>query len=416
MNKSKFLMALASSIMLCGGVLTVENTIPTTQVQAARQQVRLKRNSQCYNRHGRRISRYIMKKGRKVTVYRTKWIRHKKYYYIGHGRYIKAVNVRIVKTKAKHNNNIKNYQFNDVGTLYIVKRDCALYNAKGQKLTGNVIKKGRNIYATGTKQIKSGKLIEAGKGIYISEGNLEKDHSLDDILNGGGKNSNSSNANNANANNNSKPLTPNKGNNNSSKTDNDPTSPNNEAKHPDYYVTKDGDYNYLTTNPEHVKQLLMDKINTARSQEKYHGNVAAYHYCQPYATNSEIQAVANLRVEEATQLFDHTRPNGEYMSGSEFQKLLPKTDKALSVGTYGETLSGVYASKTDEETAEGMFEQLMDDPDHRSVLMSHQSYVGYAAVGLHFYKEKGYCVAFEMAGGSGFWTPEGRLSLTPVKF
>lgn len=414
MKKNKFLMILASSIMLCSGVLTVENTVPTTQVQAARQQARLKRNSQCYNRHGRRISRYIMKKGRKVTVYRTKWIRHKKYYYIGHGRYIKAVNVRIVRVKhvnAKHNN--RKYKFNDVGTLYIVKRDCALYNAKGQKLTGNVIKKGRNIYATGTKQVKSGKLIEAGNGIYISEGNLEKDHSLDDILNGGGKNSNSSNANNANANNNSKPLTPNKGNNNSSKTDNDPTSPNNETNHPDYYVTKDGDYNYLTTNPEHVKQLLMDKINAARSQLNVKGRG---YKCDPYATNSEIQALANLRVEEATQLFDHTRPNGEYMSANEFQKLLPKTVKVLDTGTFGETLSGVYASETDEETAEGMFEQLMDDPDHRDVLMSTDAVDGYAAVGLHFDKEKGYCVAFEMAGGNGFWTPEGRLVSTPVKF
>lgn len=232
--------------------------------------------------------------------------------------------------------------------------------------------------------------MEVGNGIYIIHGNLDAASST-------GSNTGKSTS----GKHNSSSHSSSSDHKNSGTSSHNSGSSTQNNSHPDYTVPARGERNYLTNNINHVKQLVLEKINAARSKEHLTINVSlANEYCKPYATNSEIQALADLRADEAARYFSHTRPNGERMDSNEYDKLLPRTNAALYGGAsdYGETLSGVYAEETDEESAEDIFQQIMGEKYHREVLMSTNSRVGYAAVGLHFDKKKGYCVAFEMAG------------------
>lgn len=408
MKKNKVIATLASSVMLAGGILavnSVQNDLSTVQtVQAARTyRITLKHNAAYYNARGKRVGKSVVKKGRTLKAYGTKTIKHKKYYRVGGREYIKASNARIAKsTKASS----KSTHMFTSGDYYRLKHNAYIYNARGKRVGKTTLKKNSYVYVQGSATIRGKKHLQVANGEYIVAANAKPmiwHSSTTTNTNEPVNNNHSSNtSSNSSTTNTSKPT------NNSSKSQSNSSKSESNNNHPEYSLDNPDNFpNYLTNNVEHVKQLVLDKINAARQRTKWYAPSTSMHgMCQPYKTNSEIQAMADMRAKEAMTLFNHVRPNGESMrSVDEYIKLLPNTSKLFKNGFplgAGETLSGVYASKTDEETADGLFNQLMRDDAHRAVLLSDDSRVGYAAVGLQFDPKGGYCMAFEMIGGN-YW-------------
>ncbi|WEV36540.1 SLAP domain-containing protein [Lactobacillus sp. ESL0677] len=82
----------------------------TLNVPALTKKAKLKKNARVYNKKGHRVGKKVLKKGKKITIYGTKKIRGKKYYAIGHGRYVLISKVKLLKAKpaAPANNNSTN--------------------------------------------------------------------------------------------------------------------------------------------------------------------------------------------------------------------------------------------------------------------------------------------------------------------
>ncbi|WEV50667.1 SLAP domain-containing protein [Lactobacillus sp. ESL0731] len=81
----------------------------TLSVPALTKKAKLKKNARVYNKKGHRVGKKVLKKGKKITIYGTKKIRGKKYYAIGHGRYVLISKVKLLKAKpAPANNNSTN--------------------------------------------------------------------------------------------------------------------------------------------------------------------------------------------------------------------------------------------------------------------------------------------------------------------
>lgn len=159
MRKNNILTILGASVMLAGGALTIAQQ--PQNVEASSQAV-IKHNAGRFNKRGRRLGRGYLKKGTRIKVYGTKWIKGQKFFYIGKGRYVKAGNVSLASR----------YHYNGTGTYYVVNKNCALYNAKGQRIAHTSVKKGRPVFAQGNIVANGKWLVNVGKGIYIIHGNL----------------------------------------------------------------------------------------------------------------------------------------------------------------------------------------------------------------------------------------------------
>lgn len=89
------------SLALSNDVASAETiTAQTTlHVPALTKMGLIKQKARIYNRKGHRVGKIILKKGKKITIYGTKKIRGKKYYAIGHGRYVLTSKVKLLKAE-----------------------------------------------------------------------------------------------------------------------------------------------------------------------------------------------------------------------------------------------------------------------------------------------------------------------------
>ncbi|WEV70756.1 Rib/alpha-like domain-containing protein [Lactobacillus sp. ESL0785] len=100
------------------------------------------------NKKGKKLASKAIKKGKKVKLYGTKIIKGKKYYSIGHGRYLAAKYV----TKAK------------IGTI---KQSSNIFNSKAEQVGKTVLQTGKQVIVYGTKTIKGKKYYNLGNGKYV---------------------------------------------------------------------------------------------------------------------------------------------------------------------------------------------------------------------------------------------------------
>lgn len=109
MKDRKLLVTLAGAALISAGLLTtvepnilgINNNASTVQA-ASRYRIRLRHSSAYYNKRGRRINgKKYVKKYSTLTAYGTRMIKHRRYYYIGKGRYIKAANAYRVRPARK---------------------------------------------------------------------------------------------------------------------------------------------------------------------------------------------------------------------------------------------------------------------------------------------------------------------------
>ncbi|MDF7639724.1 SLAP domain-containing protein [Lactobacillus sp. ESL0791] len=73
----------------------------TLKVPALSKKAKIRKKAKIYNKKGHRVGKKFLKKGKKLTVYGIKKIHGKKYYSIGHGRYILASSITILPPKEK---------------------------------------------------------------------------------------------------------------------------------------------------------------------------------------------------------------------------------------------------------------------------------------------------------------------------
>ncbi len=420
-------MTLAGAALMSTGLITtaiepnifsVNSNVETVQAAAKRFRIKLRHNSAYYNVRGKRIGRKYRKKSATLIAYGIRTIKHRRYYNIGRGRYIKAANAyRVVNKKSFRRLKNGNYEFR------ILIRS-AVYNNKGRHLNLNYINKGTYVYGKRIVTIKGMQFVDIGYGQYIKRANtrtffirghaptghnggivVNPSHRGSTTHKGGTKPTKPKNNHHSTAP--TKPSKPNTGNSGNNKHKTGDIRIDNQGHR---YMVVDGTRNYLDNNQQHVKELVIQKLNAIRAHTSNSVGSNPAFALRPYKTNSEIQAVADMRANEATLVFSHTRPNGERMDAKEYEKLLPKTDRQWCTPGYedlgsdadifGEALGGVNAQQTDEDTANAIIDTFFSDSAHKNILISDGAPYAYAAVGLHFDQKRGYAVAFEMIGAS----------------
>lgn len=421
MRANKLIVTLASSVLFAGGVLTsVEINNPATQVvEAARKakSYKLTHNAAVYNRKGRRVGKTILKKNRYVKTYGVVKIKGQRYYNLGRGKYVKVANFAKVVAKKKATKKVS-YKLTKIKEEdYIALRKARVYNSQGKATKATVARKSHmSVYGFAT--IGKGKYLYLGKGRYLKVSDAKPSLTRSaNPLNTKGNNtksttssssktsspvSHTSSSSKTSSQSSTSKTTTSKSSSQTSKSSSSQSSSKPAQQSTSEYnvVDASGTRNYLTNNVEHVKQLALEKINAIRANTP--SELGDNFKLMPYKTNSEIQAMADMRAKEATIRPSHTRPNGEFMSGDEFQKLLPNTDAKWhgATGAFGENLGAIWAQKTDEETADAIVSQFMSDPQHKAVLLGADAPYAYAAFGLYFDPMKGYCTSFEMIGST----------------
>ncbi len=88
-------------------------SIQTVQAASAKK-AKLTKKAYIYNKKGHRLELKAYKKGKRVKVDGTKYIKHRKYYRIGSGLYIVAANAKFIKSKLS--NNVSNSKDNNSST------------------------------------------------------------------------------------------------------------------------------------------------------------------------------------------------------------------------------------------------------------------------------------------------------------
>ncbi|WEV70755.1 SLAP domain-containing protein [Lactobacillus sp. ESL0785] len=166
-----------------GGLAFVSNVNPSanTVVVAAKKAVKkakaaeVKRSSAVYNKKGKKVAGHF-KKGKTIKVYGTKTIKGKKYYSLGHGKYIAAKNVKLAKTVT-------------------LKKTSYIFNSKGKRVGEKTFNKNKKIKVYGTKTIKGKKYYSIGNGKYVLAANTTSG-AVSTPTSNGSKGSNSSNSSN----------------------------------------------------------------------------------------------------------------------------------------------------------------------------------------------------------------------------
>ena len=112
--------------LLGGTALTIlpkqSQSIQTVQAASA-EKAKLTKKAYIYNKKGHRLELKAYKKGKRVKVYGTKYIKHRKYYRIGSGLYIVAANAKFIKSKLP--NNVSNSKDNNSSTSKPVEDDSS---------------------------------------------------------------------------------------------------------------------------------------------------------------------------------------------------------------------------------------------------------------------------------------------------
>lgn len=112
--------------LLGGTALTIlpkqSQSIQTVQAASAKK-AKLTKKAYIYNKKGHRLELKAYKKGKRVKVYGTKYIKHHKYYRIGSGLYIVAANAKFIKSKLP--NNVSNSKDNNSSTSKPVEDDSS---------------------------------------------------------------------------------------------------------------------------------------------------------------------------------------------------------------------------------------------------------------------------------------------------
>ncbi|RSU08949.1 CAP domain-containing protein, partial [Vagococcus elongatus] len=100
--------------------------------------------------------------------------------------------------------------------------------------------------------------------------------------------------------------------------------------------------------------------------------------------NSILQAGADIRAEEISEVFSHTRPNGSYHS-TVIQEVAPGT---IFNGMGENIAGGGFASFSGKDAAEKMLQLWINSPDHNSILLdssSNEAGVGFYIKGSNVY-------------------------------
>ncbi|MDF7668755.1 SLAP domain-containing protein [Lactobacillus sp. ESL0703] len=142
-------LALASNVNPSATSAIVE--AKTTKKTAAKS-AKVKKTSAVYNSKGKKVGKSL-KKGKALKVYGIKTIKGKKYYSLGHGRYVLVKNVT-------------------VATTVTLKKTSYFYNSKGKRVGKKVLNKGKKIKVYGTKKIKGKLYYNLGNGRYIAAANV----------------------------------------------------------------------------------------------------------------------------------------------------------------------------------------------------------------------------------------------------
>ncbi len=403
MKNGKLLLTITGAALLGVGlvattvdsnILGANNNIMETAQASTRYRIRLRHNSAYYNRRGKRIlGRKYVKRNTTLTAYGSRMIRHRRYYNIGRGRYLKATNAYRVANKK----NFRRLRSGDYEFQILVK--SAVYNNKGRHLKLNYINKGTYVYGKQIVTIKGVQFVDLGYGQYIKRANTRtffvRGHAPSGHKGGTAVNPGYGHSNNHKSN---------TSHNNTGKTNHD-NSGNNNSNH-NFHVPTVGD-----NDLNHVNELVVQKLNAIRVHAASEVGTSPAFKLRPYKTNSEMQSVANLRAREATITHAHTRPDGSPMDAAQYKKLFPYTcglwtepgheELGTDAGCFGECLGGVNAKETDEDMAETIVNAFSSDEEHQYILNG--SYAPYAYVAVGFYwvsSAKSYSVAFEQVGGT----------------
>ncbi|WEV70757.1 SLAP domain-containing protein [Lactobacillus sp. ESL0785] len=170
-----------------GGLAFVSNVNPSANnvvvaakkaKKAVKKAAEVKRSSSVYNKKGKKVAGHF-KTGKTIKVYGTKTIKGKKYYSLGHGKYIAAKNVKLAKTVT-------------------FKKTSYVFNSKGKRVGEKTFNKNKKIKVYGTKTIKGKKYYSIGNGKYVLASNTTSGAVSTPTSNGseGSNGSNSSNTSN----------------------------------------------------------------------------------------------------------------------------------------------------------------------------------------------------------------------------
>ncbi|WEV38555.1 SLAP domain-containing protein [Lactobacillus sp. ESL0680] len=142
-------LALASNVNPSATSVIVE--AKTTKKTAANS-AKVNKAAAVYNSKGKKVGKSL-KKGKALKVYGIKTIKGKKYYSLGHGRYVLVKNVT-------------------VATTVTLKKTSYFYNSKGKRVGKTAVNKGKKIKVYGTKKIKGKLYYNLGNGRYIAAANV----------------------------------------------------------------------------------------------------------------------------------------------------------------------------------------------------------------------------------------------------
>ncbi|MDX5063914.1 SLAP domain-containing protein [Lactobacillus crispatus] len=247
-------------------------------VQAATRQIKLTHNAYIYNYRARRVGRKVLHKNTTHTYFSTKKIHGKRYYRIGHNKYIKAGNARVLSSNTGESITPTSINTSSLGSpifkihmLYDDTNDIYKTSSDSSWCGNKYFKEGiYNVYAS-----KNGK-YEIGQNLWV-------------LNNAGEKIADSNNLNAVNEKKSSK------------------SSNSTHSKQPAKTSTKDKLYN--DQDIESVKENFINYVNDWRTKQGL----------KPFTlvTTGWLANGANIRANDNVQLihqtgdFGHTRPNGQ---------------------------------------------------------------------------------------------------------
>lgn len=140
---------------------TSNTTTASTTESSDAKSIQLSRNSYVYDKNGKRIkSAGTLKKGSKISYVSLDTINSTKYYNLGKGQYIKAVNAKATTPAKKNNKHVE------------LTRNSYVYDKNGKRIkNAKTLKKGATFDYNGTKDINDVEYYNMGKGQYVKASN-----------------------------------------------------------------------------------------------------------------------------------------------------------------------------------------------------------------------------------------------------
>ena len=131
----------------------------------------LKHNAYIYNKHGKRIGKAKIKKGKSLATYGSPVKIHgKKYYLVGKGKYVKFNNFTKVKITKKSSSS--KTSFTRGATDKNLLHNAYLYDKNGQRANKLILKAGSVVKANTTESINGHAFYSIDDNYYVAQGNI----------------------------------------------------------------------------------------------------------------------------------------------------------------------------------------------------------------------------------------------------